>query len=184
MKKKLCLTLAIICLFTLALSACSGGAASAGDAEPAASAAESGSEELVSYDTGLGLTIKMKAGMERDEVEGLSVFYSADDCMMSGIRETFEDFSAVGLDGAATTLEEYAELVKQANALENDFETGPGGKPFITYTRNINGDDFFYYTMLLKGSDAFWTISFASLDSEQGEFLPQFEAWSASAEAA
>ncbi len=120
----------------------------------------------------------MMAGMEAGEAEGVDVFYSADDCMMSALREGFDVFASVGLDGEATTLEEYAALVEQAGGLTTSFETDGNGNPFMTYTSVVDGNDIFYYATLRKGTDAFWVVNFACMDAQQAEYLPQFEQWS------
>lgn len=129
------------------------------------------------YDNGSGLTIRMAEGMEEDELEGYAMFYYGESCMMTALKETFEEFESVGYDAENSSLEDYCEIVKEANGLDFPFEKDSYGYPYISYINEVDGNNFTYYTTVRKGSDAFWLVTMACLEDEEELWLPQFEEW-------
>ncbi len=125
-----------------------------------------------------GLTIKMEKGMEIGSQEGFNAFASSNTCIMTGVKEGFDLFTSYGYDPENMTLEEYGELVEQANEQFNeDFSADANGNLAATYTYDINGTSFFYHATVAKGTDAFWVITFACSEDAQSEYADQFEAW-------
>ncbi len=129
------------------------------------------------YDTEVGLRLYMDRLMFKQDAEsnGLTTFYANEKYMVAALREGFEIFDGHGLDTKNMTLEDYADLVKRANEYENDFTPDSYGNLRITYTSDVGGTDYFYYSTVRKGSDAFWLIHFACLDSDRATFEPIFE---------
>lgn len=136
----------------------------------------------IEYSNGTGLTVEMPKGMEPFSAEGFAMAYAADDIMMSAVKESFDDYAELELDLAAMSLEEYARLTREINGLEQDFSVDGAGNLFVTYSANIDGRDYFYYSTLRKGTDAFWVVTFACPEKNSDKYCEAFEGWSASIE--
>lgn len=125
-----------------------------------------------------GLTIQMEKGMEIGSQEGFDAFASSTTCMMTGVKEGFDLFTSYGYDPENMTLEEYGELVAQANEQFNgDFSEDANGNLAVTYTYNVEGTNYYYHATVAKGTDSFWVITFACFEGDQSEYADQFEAW-------
>lgn len=135
-------------------------------------------KKMVTYDDGIGLTVTMQEGMKPFEAEGFVMAYANDDCMMSALREGFDEYSAYGLELDTMTVEEYAELTVDANALEGLFAPDVNGNQGITYTATVDGREYFYYSIVCKGPDAFWLVTFACFEDMKEEYLDRFILWS------
>ena len=129
------------------------------------------------YDTGTGLSLYLDKGMSEQDAEasGLTTFYANNSYMMAALKESNEIFEDAGLDTQAFSLEDYGVLVKAANDFDGDFTEDSYGNLRITYSANVNGNDYFYYSTIRKGSDGYWLIHFACLESSKAEYEPIFE---------
>ncbi len=132
------------------------------------------------YSNGTGLTITMPEGMESFSADGFSMAYHADDVMMSAVRENFSDYTELELNLEAMSIDEYAQLTQEINGLEHTFAADTSGNLFVTYCANIDGQNYFYYSTVRKGSDAFWVVTFACPEKHSEEYIKAFEEWSAS----
>ena len=139
----------------------------------------SGEVKLAEVDTGLGLKLQLPENMTAADADGtgFSAIYNNNTAAVSIVREGYDDYAEMGMDISAITLEEYQELVVEANGLTESFQSAPNGQPYITYTREAEGDTFFYYTTLRKGSDAFWIVNYNCFADQQNTYLSQFESW-------
>jgi len=138
----------------------------------------SGNSVLYSNDT--GLTIIMPEGMKSFSADGFAMAYHADDVMMSAVKENFSDYTELELNLEAMRIEEYAQLTQEINGLEHPFTADESGNFFVTYNAHIDGQDFFYYSTIRKGTDAFWVVTFACPEKHSIDYLPAFEIWSTS----
>ncbi|MBQ2288493.1 MAG: hypothetical protein II251_07285 [Lachnospiraceae bacterium] len=131
---------------------------------------------LVAFDTGKGLTIKMSSEMEEEKSGDYSVYYFAENLMVSVKKVTFEELIEEGTADEKTTIEEYIQMVENAN--ENvSFTKDSYGNFSTTYSAADDKYEMIYYVTVRKGSDAFWLINFAGLEEEKDIRIPQFELW-------
>ncbi len=132
------------------------------------------------YSSEYGLELTMPEGMVPFASADFDVAYAADEVIMTAVRERFEDYEGLELDLGAMSCEEYARLTGEINGLEQPFATDAGGNLFVTYTSFIDGREYFYYSTVRKGSDAFWLITFACAGDKSEVYTDAFEQWSAS----
>ena len=135
--------------------------ADAADADDEDDADDSTTYELV--DTGVGLRMMMETGMaELDPGDsGVTFLYSNSNIMIAGLREDFSMFEEYGYNIGEFSLEEYGDLIRQGNEREDPFVEDKYGNLYITYFNSANDDDFYYHSVIYKGSDAFWLVHFA-----------------------
>lgn len=133
------------------------------------------------FDTGKGLTIKMSSDMEEERAGDLSVYYFAEDCMVSVKKVPFDELVEAGTANADSTIEDYIKLIEDSN--ENiTFTTDSYGHPSTTYSAESDGVNVAYYVTVRKGSDAFWMINFSCLEEEKETRYPQYELWGSTIE--
>lgn len=126
-------------------------------------------------DPEVGLTIRLHADMLIQQNDAFAMLYASDNCMMSATREDFATLESAGLGGADTTLDEYMAILEQKNGIT--FDADGYGNPAAVYTNEVQGSTFVYYLTVRKGSDAFWLVNLACLESEQEAWLPEFAFW-------
>lgn len=98
--------------------------------------------------------------------------------MMTGVKEDFEAFEAFGYDPEAMTLDEYAALVAQANTqFGGEFEKDANGNYAVTYTSTVGETTFYYHATVVKGTNAFWVITFACYEADSDTYADQFVNW-------
>ncbi len=156
---------AMLAVLLLSLSACSSSAAP------------------MTYDTGAGLTITMREGMEPFDAEGITMAVADSRCMMTAVRHDYSTYSDMGADMTAVTEEEYVLLLEELGRLEQEFSYDAAGNYHTTYTAHVDGEDYFYYGIIHKGSDAFWLVTFTCEAGLSEEYIPLFIEWSRSIEA-
>ncbi|WP_405322142.1 hypothetical protein [Frisingicoccus sp.] len=133
------------------------------------------------FDTGKGLTIKMGSGMKENKNGDHSVYYFADNVMVSVKMVGFEELEEDGTGSADSSIEDYIKIIEDNN--ENiAFTTDSYGNPSTTYTVEDKKNDLFYYATVRKGSEAFWLINFSCLEEEKDARLPEFELWASTIE--
>lgn len=134
----------------------------------------------VLYDSGVGLTLTMHEGMVPFEAEGAVMALADDDCMMTVRRESLEDYAAGGLDLSAMTTAEYADLTAEANGIGQQFDTDENGNLYVSYNARMDGVEYYYHTVLYRGSDAFWLVTFACFEEVAEDYAGLFTEWSGS----
>ena len=78
------------------------------------------------------------------------------------------------------SLEEYGELVIQANGLEGIAELNEtDGIMYYEYEAEIPDENevYYYYSTIFKSEDGFWNIQFAVLTEDTDYYLPYFIEW-------
>lgn len=123
--------------------------------------------------TKAGLTITLTQGFHEQDVVSQTATYASSDHIVICLKEEFYALKQSNIP-ANISLEEYAEAVIRNNNIETNL-TGDETRPYFIYSRQINGKEFSYLTMVFKGSDAFWTVTFAcetkKFDEAQGQFI-------------
>jgi len=85
-----------------------------------------------------------------------------------------EDYESLGTD--SLTLEEYFELVREANAAQNPTEIKDNdGVPYMTFVSAETG--YIYYLSACQGEDSFWLMQFCCLEEDYPEYEDLFHEW-------
>jgi len=142
-------------------------------------------DDLKKYTSDSGITIYMADGFtEKDfEGEGIECYMESNDCILTCRVETFELLANLNID-TNMTVEEYGQLVIDANQFDSELKTDDYGNVYMEYVQNIDGIDFTYYGYFKKGTDAFWTCNLVCQTSRTAEFEDQFALWASSIELA
>lgn len=117
------------------------------------------------------LSITLNEGYTETQMEGYTACFDSADAAVFVLKEPFS--LMVGFEDY--TLEQYAELVMQANStkepLRADMSDIPGVK--YTYFNTETNTDYTYYAALYKSDNAFWMVQFVS----KTEDYPEYEAY-------
>lgn len=140
---------------------------------------------LTRYQHDTGLALYMQDGMvDAGDIEGFVWFLcdpNAGVPALSVAREDDTDLATINESMETLTLEEYAAISANAFGLD-PYAPDDYGNLYNVFTREINGATYFYYVVLKKGTDAFWTCNFACAVADYEQYLPQFMVWAASIE--
>ena len=89
-----------------------------------------------------------------------------------------EHKSTLGLSGLS--LEEYAGLIKSGNQFEDDFVLVNHGTPTLEYTRQVDGETYYYYATVHESGTSFWFCQMACKEADHDEYQMKFVQWSSS----
>lgn len=131
------------------------------------------------YQSQSGVSLYMSEGYTEMQLEGVACSFEGNNSAMSFTTETFETFEAVGIS-TDISLEEYANLVIQANGMSGEPLTDEYGNVYIIYSQNIEGSDITYYAFFGRGSDAYWTCNFMCETAETASYEENFKLWASS----
>ncbi|MBP3321841.1 MAG: hypothetical protein J6M12_05770 [Clostridia bacterium] len=127
-----------------------------------------------------GLSLTLTEAFEETSYEGYTVCYEA---LFSAVYVLKEPFSAIeGFENY--TIDQYEDLVLQANASKNPTSSTLDGTPVMEYSwENTDlGVTYRYFAIMLKGEDAFWLVQFTCAQEYYEEYKPYFEKWAKTAE--
>ena len=161
----------LIGVLAVSLTACGGNSGGSGSGGGSSSGGSGSKLTTYTFD---GFTAQLPKG-DVDDMEGFVAYYYNDNFMMSALKEDAETFAGYNANIDDYTLEDYAEMVEYANGVEDSFELDEKGNLSITYQREAEGRNFFYYSTVKQGTQSFWVITFACFDGEEGTYLPQFK---------
>jgi len=155
MKKRLLITVIILTAMTVLLSSCG-----------------------VSFDprdfAEQNIKITLDDSFGRFEINGYTVCYQSSLVTVYLLKEQFsESFSG------DTTLDEYADLVLQANSMTKEVKTIDHYKSF-SYEYDVNDYVFHNEVFLYKMSDAFWIVRFECREEVYESLKPSIDQWSSS----
>jgi len=94
-----------------------------------------------------------------------------------------EDFTLVaGFE--EYTLEEYAQLTIEANAMDTAVKRDENGLLYFDhlFADPESGDTYYYYDYVFKSGDAFWLVQFAVLEEEAASYAADVARWAKSIE--
>ena len=121
-----------------------------------------------------GMTITLTDDFSKRSVDGYTVCYTTDTALVVALHETKDQFAA-GVEDI--TLEQYAELLMQANS-DKDPVAGDDidGNPTLLYNYyNKDRDlEYRYLTVLYQADDGFWMVQFASEKDDFDTYEPSF----------
>ena len=148
---------------------------------PLAACGKSANEKTTRYEKD-GIAVTMRGGCVESDVDGTVLYLSWDEGAFLANGESFDMFREAGLDPETTTLEDYAEMCIDTAGVDAAPESDEYGNVCFSYTYDSDGETYFYYDVVKKGSDAFWICNFVCLDAQRGEYEPLFAEWAASIE--
>lgn len=156
-------------------------------AEEASSQVESADplDELKKYTSDSGITIYMADGFKEKDlgVDTVACYFESDNAIFTCSVESFELLESLNFD-ADMSLEEYGQLVIDANGFDSKLETDEYGNVYMKYVQNIEGNDFTYYGYFKKGAESFWTCNLVCLTESEAEFEDDFALWASTIEIA
>lgn len=97
------------------------------------------------------LTDEFKAAEE----DGFYAFYESKDILVFAIQEEKEIFGDI-------TLEEYGDLVLEANGKTGGKMNRGEGFLWFDYTDTVDGQEVYYMAVCCQGEEAFWIVNFAT----------------------
>ncbi len=109
-------------------------------------------------------------------------FYS-DTVFLTVVKDSFEELTATGIQGAQyLSIEEYIEIVKAASLNEGKQFTDIKKENGATFCEHIftgpkSEENLKYINFLYKTDNAFWIVSFATLEEEFENHRASFFAW-------
>jgi len=109
--------------------------------------------------TASGMTIELTEDFTEKDMLGFTAVYQSDDVLVFALKEEFE------ILGDEMNLDEYAQLVLDANKLDEDIKH-EGEHTYFSFEKTVSGKDMTYTAVVFKGEDAYWMIQFACLTSD------------------
>lgn len=122
-----------------------------------------------------GITLTLPGNFSETEAEGYDYALESRDVAVMVLKERFSDYEALGVSVSDMTLFDYAGLIITANGLpESTPISTADGLTSFTYEREVDGDEFYYYSVAYKGSDAFWIVQFVCIAKDKNDKQSDF----------
>lgn len=138
--KKVITILAVLLLVTASLTGCF-----------------SGTKEYTCQDLTMTVPSNMRDVTGGEAWSSYTFTLDSKDVAIFALKEPYTDFEA------DITLEEYADLVIQANDLDTmDIQRSTGDYRYFEYTANLEDGDYRYLTAVYRGKDGFWFVQIAA----------------------
>ena len=119
-----------------------------------------------------GMSITLTDEFAENTVEGYTAFYEKQELAVLALKE---DFSLIeGFE--AYTLEDYGELVLEANQFGDDVKLATkDGVTYFTfdYENTAYNETYTYFSAIYKADDAFWMIQFMTFADDYEALLPE-----------
>lgn len=127
-----------------------------------------------------GITITLTDEFKETNIGNYTVAYDSKNVAVFALKEEFTLADGFG----DYTLEQYADLVIQANNLGSaEIKTVEGLTHFeYDFTNPQTNDAYRYFSYVYKTNDAFWLIQFATLNENVDEYAQQITKWAKSVE--
>ncbi len=116
------------------------------------------------------LTITLTDRFRETEVDGYTACYASGDAAVFALREPFDAKEGFG----DLSVVEYGTMVLTNNALAKTVTLEDDGG-MIVFRYESSG--YWYYTVLLKGTDAFWMVQFTALTENAQAYMQIFRQW-------
>ncbi len=128
-----------------------------------------------------GMSITLTDEFFETDIENYTVAYDSKDV---GVFVLKEEFSYLPEGFENHSLEQYAELVIQANELSSVQVITDEGLTFFEYdyTNPETHDNYQFFSYVYKSSDAFWLVQFTTLDKNAGDYMERITEWAKSVE--
>lgn len=123
--------------------------------------------------TKAGMTITLTSDFDEEDNISQTATYVSNQYIVVILKEDFSTLSQLNIS-SDFSLNEYAKNIISGNSVDSKVQEKDGVVYFI-YNKKLSGKDFSYFEVVLKGSDAFWDVTFAcetkDLESSQAQFL-------------
>lgn len=107
--------------------------------------------------TAEGMSITLTNRFRKNDQDGFAVVYDSSKVAVFALKEAF-----TAQYGKDTALEEYAELVIEANSMKDIEIKTENGLTYFIYENEADGKSFSYLATVHKADDAFWLIQLAT----------------------
>ncbi|MBR5273030.1 MAG: hypothetical protein IKU25_06540 [Clostridia bacterium] len=126
-----------------------------------------------------GLTITLTNEFKESEAEGYDVCLLSKKISLCAFKEGFYDY---GDDMSDVSLEEYAQLLIEANDLQliTSVQTVDDLTYFEYDAKEESGITYTYFVVVYKSDNAFWMLSFSTSRNKAQEFRPDMIEWAKS----
>lgn len=124
-----------------------------------------------SYTLESGIVITAESGMTETAQAPFTTTLQGKNSMVTFLEES-KAMLASGM-----TAEEYAAIVTSGNGLSGEFATDAEGNLANSYTREIDGNEFFYYITVKETGTSFWLVQMVCLADQQETYEPLFRQW-------
>lgn len=126
-----------------------------------------------------GMQITLTGAFDEAEIDGYTCSFSSNKVAVFMLKESFADYPEI----STLTLEEYAELLIEVNEIDADLKKTDGLLWFeYDYVNPQNQKEYRYYSVALKGNNAFWFVQFACLEKNFDDLRPKLVEWAKSIE--
>lgn len=133
-----------------------------------------GDEKVFSSD---GMTITLTDAFEKADFDGYTVTYDSRFVAVFALKESFAETPVL----ADYSIEEYADLLVEANELTDAQIKKDGEHTYVEYDAETDsGETYLYCTYVYKADDAFWFVQFAAPAENADEYADEISAWAKS----
>ena len=160
-----------LCLFT----AC-GGESAGNIAEPNDNSVTVDSSNAKQYTLDCGISITAEKGLTESQQPSFTAVLDGRNMAVMFLAES------KALMPAGSTLDDYANLIESGNKLSTPFTEDSDGNLYNSYSRTIDGDDFFYALTVKESPDSFWLIQMSCREKDRAHYEPLFAQWLATVE--
>ncbi|MCH5197784.1 MAG: hypothetical protein J1E34_02655 [Oscillospiraceae bacterium] len=127
-----------------------------------------------------GISITLTDEFRKSNLGNFTVTFDSKDVAVFALEESFslvEGFEEY-------TLEQYADLVIEANGLDSSEIKTSDGLTYFEYefTNTQTKETYRYFSFVYKTNDAFWMVQFATIDENAEEYFAQITQWAKSVE--
>lgn len=122
-----------------------------------------------------GLTIELTDDFTEETMDGFTAAFQSKDVFVFALKESFNVL------GSDMNLDEYAQLVLDANTMEAEIQH-ESEQTFFTFEKSVSGKDMTYTAVVYKGEDAYWMIQFACLTSDYAKLKDTILGYAATVE--
>lgn len=133
-------------------------------------------EKLQEYTQG-DFTIMLPAGVEVSEEDGFEAFFAAEDYAVTVVKDEFDIFEQLDIDPTTYSEEDYGKLILELYDVDGAFTFDKNNHLYYSYENSVDGETYFYYVTVRKGTDAFWLITFLTEADKQKTLVKSFEIW-------
>lgn len=123
-----------------------------------------------------GMQITLTEAFWEGEMEGYTVSFNSQKAMVFALQEKFTLVDGFG----DYTLEEYGQLTLDVNGLSKTTQLQrKDGLIYFDFVRDVPGDmgEYYYLAVMLKTSDAFWLVQFATAVENKDDYQQDFWKW-------
>ena len=162
------LLLSILLLTIILMSGCFGG--------------EVKDEKFISVN-GYEITLNSTFYESYTDIENSDLYLESLNVVVSVVREDFGAVSDAGYNPYVMTTDQYASMLIDTlydrgilvNYYDDNYDENI---EIFDYTYYAEGETFYYYTIVNKGTDAFWTTQFICINDDKIDYLEDIAKWS------